>query len=101
MRLELKRHARSETTFGIMESLSEKPTSAFGNCVSVGKYHLRNISAENLRRWERETGATWVEIEEVGTNIAEIVDERVPDEYLREHECAICVGQAVLGVVLA
>ncbi len=95
MKLDLKGQPRSETLVGTARKI---PLSSHdrGNCVDVGPYHVRNITAENLRYWEEASGATEVEVEEVADNVVEVVDMRVPDHLLRARACKKCERQAML-----
>ena len=95
MKLDLRRERR-ETLLGIGCAVRPLPPTWKGNCVTVGEYHVRNVSAENLNFWVKENGAQEVEVEEVADNVVEIVDERFPDSFLRESCCSICEQQAML-----
>lgn len=96
MKLLLQAVERRETLLGILNPARPLPREHPGNCVTVGRYHIRNICAENLRQWELETGSAEVQVEIVAPYVVEIVDERVPDHYLRDYRCRVCETRSIL-----
>ncbi len=73
---------------------AEMPTRYNGNKIGE-RFHVVNMHAENYdvaaKKFKLFDG---VEIEDFGNGIIAIVDERVPNEWLRDKAC-FCVGEGV------
>lgn len=96
MKLSL-RQVYSETLIGVLAGQTPMPPSARGNCITMGDYFIRNMSAENFHYWRALYPRVFeLEVEEVMDNVVEIVDERVPEHLLRDQGCPTCEAGAML-----